>query len=120
MQKRDCYRFSDSRICVVCACELTSTTCTVAGPSEAGWQGRPGQPHFLCHFFLLKTLNLRISVRVSEMALSGGGSQLPAPATHHNLLPFTFPSVCLEVVKHSFQRQGFDKAARGGLLLLRG
>ena len=32
-----------------------------------------------------------------------------------NLLPFTFPSVGLEVVKHSFQRQGIYKAARGGL-----
>ena len=39
------------------------------------------------------------------MASSGGGSQLPAPATRSNLLPFTFSSVGFEVVKHSFQRQ---------------
>ena len=49
------------------------------------------------------------------MASSGGGSQLPAPATCSNLLPFPFPSVGLQVVKGSFQWQGFDKAARGGL-----
>ena len=55
---------------------------------------------------------MHISVRVNAKAMSGGGSQLPAPAMRSNLLPF---SVCLEVVKHSFQRQGFDKAARGGL-----
>ena len=47
------------------------------------------------------------------MASSGGGSQLPAPATHSNLLPFIFPSVGLEVVKHSFQRQAGSIKLRG-------
>ena len=52
------------------------------------------------------------------MASPGGGSQLPAPATGdkvHQSFPFTFPSVSLEVVKRLFQRQSFNKAARGGL-----
>ena len=49
------------------------------------------------------------------MASSGGGSQLPAPATGDKVHPFTFPSVSLEVVKHSFQRQLFNKVVRGGL-----
>ena len=49
------------------------------------------------------------------MVSFGGGRQLPAPAMRSNLLPFTFPCVGLAVVKHSLQRQGFDKAARGGL-----
>ena len=45
----------------------------------------------------------------------GGPPTTCCQAIHSNLLPFTFPSVGLEVVKHSFQQQEFDKAARGGL-----
>ena len=49
------------------------------------------------------------------MASSGGGSQLDLVTRCTNLFPFTFPSVSFEVVKHSFQWQSFNKAARGGL-----
>ena len=50
----------------MCIEYVPATTCicshliAMSGPSEAGWQGRPGPPHFLYQFFFVRPLNFEL------------------------------------------------------------